>query len=222
MLIIREMDAERAWDYENGFYWFSHPSRINKALAHYEIYKKVAGLPGDIFEFGVYKGTSLLRFITFRSLLENESSRKIVGFDIFGKFPTTNITNDGDIEFIKRFENSGGDGLDKSELQAILNHKNFRNVELIGGNVFEALPAYLEKNPHVRLALLHLDMDVAEPTEFALKRMYDRIVPGGMIVVDDYNAVVGATEVIDKFIADKGLQLSKLPYYATPTLITKP
>jgi len=41
-------DSEMCWDYENGFYLTSHPNRIGKLVAHYELYKKIVHLPGEI------------------------------------------------------------------------------------------------------------------------------------------------------------------------------
>ena len=80
---FRGLNKKDVWDYENGFYWFSPKSRLNKLLAHYELYKKIIEIPGHIFEFGVYKAVSLVRFATFRDAIENDLSRKIVGFDAF-------------------------------------------------------------------------------------------------------------------------------------------
>ena len=84
------------------------------------------------------------------------------------------------------------------------------------------MPIYLEQNPHTRLALLHLDMDVKEPTAFALDILYDRLVPGGIVVIDDYNSVAGATEAVDEFISKKSLKLEKLTHYYVPTFFRKP
>jgi len=39
-------------------------------LNHLEIYKQIIPLPGDVLEFGVYKGSSFTRLIAFRDLLE--------------------------------------------------------------------------------------------------------------------------------------------------------
>jgi hypothetical protein len=55
MATVRTLDSNHICDYENAFYWFSHPTRLNKLIAHYELYKSIAGLPGEIFELGVYK-----------------------------------------------------------------------------------------------------------------------------------------------------------------------
>lgn len=221
-IITRGLESDRAWDYENGFYWFSHPSRINKMLAHFDLYKSIIGIPGHILELGVFKGTSLIRLATFRAMLESEYSRKIVGFDAFGKFPTDKLSLSEDIDLIKHFESVGGDGLSVNELSDILQKKCFQNFSLIKGNVFDTVPKYLEENPETRIAFLHLDMDVKEPTIFALNELYSRVVPGGVIVFDDYNAVKGETEAVDEFISEKKLHLEKLSYYNIPAFIRKP
>ncbi|WP_068081876.1 TylF/MycF/NovP-related O-methyltransferase [Polycladidibacter stylochi] len=219
---IQGLDKNRSWDYENGFYWFSSKSRLNKALAHYELYKTIINKPGDILEFGVFKAASLIRFANYRDALENDYSRRIVGFDTFADFPKTNLDLKSDLEFIKFFEEVGGDGLTVDEISGILANKGFENIELVKGNVFDTLTTYLKQKPETRIALLHLDMDVKEPTELALELLYERVVPGGLIVLDDYGIVAGATEAVDALIKHYRLQLEKLPFYMTPTFIRKP
>ncbi|WP_428526425.1 TylF/MycF/NovP-related O-methyltransferase [Roseibium sp.] len=221
-MIVRGLDKDSVWDYENGFYWFSHKSRLNKMLAHYELYQSIVGLPGHIFELGVYKGASLIRLATFRDSLENDFSRKIVGFDAFGEFPTDGLKVEDDLKFVERFEQAGGHGLSREELNDLLVSKGFENFSLVKGNVFDTLPSYLEENPETRLAFLHLDMDVKEPTDFALEMLYQRVVPGGLIVFDDYNAVAGETLSVDNFVRQHGLKIEKLPFYHVPAFIRKP
>lgn len=221
-LEIRNLKADAVWDHENGFYWFSDPSRLNKALAHHELYRSIVNLPGHVFELGVYKGASLIRMATFRAALEHESSRRIVGFDAYGSFPTQHLSDDEDHAFVERFSAAGGDGLSKQELQSILERKRFSNFELVEGDVFDTLPQYLQTHPETRLALLHLDMDVKEPTSFALEQLYERVVPGGLVVFDDYNTVAGETEAVDEFIGQRGLRLEKLPWYSIPAFVRKP
>ena len=98
-----KIDLSKKWDYENGFYLTCETGRIGKFLNHLEIYKKIINLPGDVLEFGVYKGTSLIRLISFRDLFEHPNSRKIIGFDAFGKFPDE-LNLESDKEFVERFE----------------------------------------------------------------------------------------------------------------------
>lgn len=70
-------EIEKKWEYENGFYLTSHVTRLAKALAHYELYKSIVDLPGHVVECGVFKGASLLRFCTYREVLEGRIHEKL-------------------------------------------------------------------------------------------------------------------------------------------------
>jgi len=210
------------WDYENGFYWFSHPTRLNKLLTHYELYRSMLNLPGDAIELGVYKVASLIRLASFRQLLENDYARKIVGFDTLGRFPREGLGLAADLAFIDSFEAEVGPGLTRGEAEAIFRAKNFRNITLVAGNIFETLPAYLEQSPATRITLLHLDLDTREPTAFALAQLYPRVVPNGLIVLDDYTAVAGGSVAVDEFQAQHRLVLEKSRYNHVPSFLRKP
>lgn len=218
---VRNLEAAKVWDYENGFYWFSDASRILKTIAHFEIYKSIIHLPGEILEFGVYKGASLIRFASFRHALEAEKSRRIIGFDSFGKFPHNSENLTSDEVFIDSFEGAGGEGLSTSEMEVIFKNKGFGNVEFIQGDVLNTLPKYLSEHPEYRFALVHFDFDVYAPTRFALDAIWEKVIPGGILVFDDYGTVEGETRAVDEFIAKNSLTLSKLPYYKIPSLICK-
>lgn len=213
---------DAVWEAENNFYLNGHPSRIGKLLAHYEIYQKIADLPGAVVECGVFKGASLMRFASFRHYLENATSRPIIGFDAFGHFPQEQLQTEDDRAFAERFEGSSGVGILPDTLNDCLSDKGFGNVQLIGGDVLETVDAYLEKNLHLRVALLHLDMDVYKPTQHCLERFYDRLVPGGVVVIDDYGTVGGASQATDEFIARHGLMLAKTRFYTVPAYFVKP
>lgn len=220
---IRSFKSEKAWDYENAYNWFSSYSRTSKVISHWELYKKIINLPGDIIEVGVFKGASLLRFATFREILENNNSRKIVGFDSFGSFPITDTASDEDVEFAKSHDNHAGIGLQKEELYKIIEYKNFRNIELVKGNIIETIPNYISSNTQTRISLLHLDVDVYDPTKYALENLWDRLVTGGIVLFDDYNHIEGGTKAIDEFLKAKGIsdKLLKTPYSKVPCYVVK-
>ena len=67
---------DKSYFYENNFYLQSDISRISKFVVHYEIYKKISKIKGDIFEFGVFKGSSLIRFLSFINLFEKKKKKK--------------------------------------------------------------------------------------------------------------------------------------------------
>jgi hypothetical protein len=215
------VDLEKKWDYENGFYLTCETSRIGKLLNHLEIYNKILELPGDILEFGVYKGTSLVRLLSFRNLLENENSRKVFGFDIYGKFPDS-LELESDRQFVQRFENAGGFGISKKELEYHLENKGLRNFELIEGDILKTIPEFLANNQSRKISLLHIDVDVYEPTKVILENLWDRVVKGGIIMLDDYGTVEGETKAVDEFFANKDIIINKPRFNYIPSYIVKP
>ena len=213
-------DFNKKFEYENGFYLTSEKNRIAKLLAHYELYKMIIKLPGEVVECGVFKGASLVRFATFRDLLETTYSRKIIGFDIFGKFPNTSFEEDK--PFLKTFFDTAGDqSIAKEKLKEIFQHKKIDNFELIKGDINITVPKYVEKNPQMRISLLHIDTDIYEPALTVLKYMYARVVKGGVIVFDDYGTFPGETKAVDEFFADKHVIIKKLPISYIPAYVVK-
>ena len=210
------------YEAENAFYLQSHPTRIAKLLAHYELYRKIVHLPGAVIEAGVYKGASLMRFAAFRATLENDHSRPLIGFDAFGSFPRSDVSGEEDRDFIDKFENAGGPGISKDALTALFAKKGYANLELHEGDIFDTLPAYLRQNPAAKVAFLHLDLDVYEPTAFALQTLVPHMVRGGLIVLDDYGLVKGATVAADALCADLNLEIRKLTNYEIPAYIVMP
>jgi hypothetical protein len=215
-----KIDLSKKWDYENGFYLTCETSRIGKFINHLEIYNKIIELPGDIMEFGVYKGASLVRLLSFRDLMENNHSRKVWGFDIFGKFPDSS-TIASDKNFIEKFENAGGYGISKEDLDLILANKGFRNYKLVEGDIIQTLPVFLKENPFIKISLLHIDVDVYEPTKIILENLWDRIVKGGILMLDDYGTVEGETKAVDDFFKGKHIKIMKPKFNHIPAYIVK-
>ncbi|OUU22473.1 MAG: hypothetical protein CBB97_14975 [Candidatus Endolissoclinum sp. TMED37] len=218
-------DPQKCFDYENAFYWFSEVNRIAKQIAHFELYKRTIGIPGDILEFGVFKGSSLIKIATFREILEYSDSRKIVGFDTFKEFPVTEEASEDDKKCANTFHaTQGGLPLEVNSLKQIFDLKGFKNINLIQGNLIETLPIYLKNNPHTRISFLHIDVDLYKPTLFVMEKLWDRVSSGGVIMLDDYPDVEGATNAIDDFLEMNKIEIKvqKTKYYFNPSFIVKP
>ena len=213
------------WFYENEFYLTSDKSRIKKITDHYEIYKKVSHLEGDIIECGVFKGVSLIRFLTFRAFDSMSKIKKIYGFDIFGSFPRPNKNKDHnkrDTSFAKSHDKKIGLGIKKKKLNDILRTKGFKNFSLIEGDVTETIEKFIKNKKKIKIALLHLDMDVYEPTKHTLNKLFKFIVKNGIILIDDYKHIRGATIAIDEFMKkNKKLKIQKISIKSRPSFIIK-
>ena len=212
-------EIEKQWDYENGFYLTSHLTRISKLLAHYELYKSITHLPGHVVECGVFKGASLIRFCTFREILESPHSRKIIGFDAFGKFPVPD--NKRDQEFAKSWDQIAGHGIPLEELKNVFSLKGFINYDLIKGDILQTVPEYVDQHPELKIALLHIDVDVYQPAKVILEHPFHKVVRGGLVIFDDFGTVAGETKAVDDFFREKNVTLEKLSISHIPAFIRK-
>lgn len=220
--MIGKYNEKNCFDYENGFYLTSQPYRIGNIMAHYELYKKILELPGDVIELGVFKGGSIIQFATFRELLENENSRKIIGFDIFGEFPQGEKV-ESDKRFVDQWNEMFEDEfLSMEDIYKSLEVKNIHNVKLVKGDICKTVDEYLDNNPHTKISLLHIDTDIYEPAKVGLNRLFDRVVKGGAVVFDDYAVTEGETLAIDEFLKDSKYVIKKFPFsHAKPSYIIK-
>lgn len=204
-------DLNKKFEYENGFYATTDAARISKIITHYELFKMTSHVRGEILECGVFKGNSLFRWIKFRDMLENYSSRKIIAFDAFGEFPETAF-NDDQARRQAFVEETGGVGVSIEETNELLTSLQLnRNIDLIKGNIMETLPTYLKANPHLKLSLLHLDVDIYEPTKLALDLLYSRVSTGGVIILDDYGAFAGTNAAVKEVLGDS-VEVRKFPF----------
>lgn len=213
-----------SWKYENLFYLTSDKKRILKLLDHYEVYKKILKVRGDIVECGVFKGASLIRFLTFRDLIEKKNKRKVIGFDAFGKFPhpkKEHKNNKVDKIFAKRHDDNIGLGININLLKSYLKKKKITNYHLVKGDVLKTLPFFLKKNKNLKISLLHLDLDVYAPTKFVLENLYKNISKNGIILLDDYTHIQGATLAVDEFINKYNLKVKRVSKFGRPYFIQK-
>lgn len=215
-------DFSKTWEYENHFYLSCDVTRISKFLAHYELFKMVNGLPGAIVECGVFKGTSLIRFAAFRDLLGSAYSKRIIGFDTFGTFPET--IYGPDVAVREKFLQSAGEqSISVDQLTEVLERQDTsRNLELVEGDVVHTVPEYVREHPELRISLLNLDTDVYEPAQAILEHMWPLIVPGGVLIVDDYGTWPGETQAVEEYFRGMDVKIEKFPFAMTPAFIRKP
>ena len=214
-------DPERSFEYENGFYLTAGVARFAKLTAHLDFFRQTSELPGELVECGVFKGASLMRWIKFRSLLEHPFSRRVVAFDTFGAFPEATYAPDSARR--ARFVEEGGDrSISRQDLQSLLQQQSLdQNVELVEGDILKTVPEYLERNAELRISLLHIDVDLYEPTRVCLEAFYPRVVRGGLVILDDYGAFPGANKAIEEFLGPLGVEIRKPPQASALSYVVK-
>ena len=227
MIKLPKFSSQSMYDSETDFNLQMTKERMSKFLIHYECFKKIKNIPGDIVECGIFKGTSFVRFAALRDLFRKKNS-KLIGFDIFGdKYPNTLFINEKKHRehWIKT---AGHSSLSKKQLELIFKKKKIKKYELIKGDILETVPKYVAKNRNLKISLLNIDVAFVEPTECALNYLYDKVAKNGIILFDNYGGTgtngifyKGETMIIKKFLKKKKKKLKKFNFFVRPSYIVK-
>jgi len=192
---------------ENDFYRFVPFSRIEKFILQMELFKKTSKVKGDIIEFGVYKGNSLIRLISFNKIFNKK--KKIFGFDVFQKFPDGNYKKDK-LQREKFVKFAGENSININSLKKILKDKKFNNFRLIKGDVLKTIPTFLKINKKLNFSFINLDLDLYEPSLLVLEKFYPKLSRKGIILLDNYNSFFGETRAVNEFCEKKNIKIQNL------------
>ena len=172
---------------------FSIRQKVTRFVETLRYWELIENIPGDIFECGVAGGEFLMAMAHFSAIYEpHHYTRKIIGFDTFEGF--TNPSKE-DLSSGASHVKPGGLHYDSYEyLQDAIRFYdenrmigNIPKIFLEKGDISETLPHYLEKNPATVIGLLHLDVDLYQPTLDTLKHAIKRMPKGAVIVFDEIN-----------------------------------
>ena len=151
-------------------------------------------LDGDIVETGVYTGGSTA--VLMRALIDYDGcGRKLWAFDSFMGLPTaTNYDMQGDANVGVAGEYSAGFQVFKQNMQS-LGAWDEKRIVVTKGFFAETV----HKSKVKAISFLRMDGDLYTSTWDVLIGLYDRVLPGGLVYVDDYGSYNGCREAIDRF-----------------------
>jgi O-methyltransferase len=153
------------------------------------------GVPGDLVETGVWRGGAA---ILMRAALNAYADRKrrVWVVDSFMGLPAPDT---------ERYPQDVGDSHHTVDYLAVPLEevkRNFRRYDLLDEQVC-FLPGWfrdtLPAAPIDRISVLRLDGDMYESTMEALVHLYDRVSPGGFVIVDDYGALPNCRQAVEDF-----------------------
>lgn len=193
--------------------------------------KTALRLPGDIAEFGVYRGNSLIT--TDLMLTRAKSKKRVHAFDSFAGFPEDH-PNDDPRRFDELFRKKrisaahyrAVQDLHEAEETGLYARHRFQNTteEMVRKRVaalaldnVELYVGFFKDTisrvpPEVRYAAVLLDADLYSSYEDTLDHCWDRLVPGGMIYLDEYYSLKypGPRISVDAFCARRGVKPTRL------------
>jgi hypothetical protein len=226
---LAEMLSARAGDpglYDGAVANYLRRIHVGKILALWEAFRLVQDMPGHIVELGVFKGQSLLLFAKFMELMNpNDRSCSVIGFDNFSGFTGVHA-KDGAID--TRVDKVVGgwspadwyDDLKRHihlfDFDRFVGHKP--RIELVEGDICETVETFAKERAGTCIRLLNLDCDMYEPTLAGLKHLYDMVLPGGVILLDEFafDQFPGEASAVREFFGPRLPRIRKFPFYSNP------
>lgn len=163
---------------------------------------------GDLAELGVFKGNTAF-------LLAETAAR--IGttaylFDTFQGFAEDDLkgVDEGKVDY--SFKNNS--------LAAVRSLVGDQNVKYVQG-YFPDTTAQIPDN--LSFCLVHIDCDLYAPFCAALRYFYDRLAPGGFLIMHDYSSLHwdGAEKAVDEFFAGKPEKVVPIPDKSGTAVIRK-
>jgi O-methyltransferase len=151
------------------------------------------GLPGDLVDCGVWNGGSSVL------LSRGAPSRRLWAFDSFEGLPEPTAEDGGD---------SAGyagecNGAEAKVHEAFAIFANPGRLTTVKGWFEDTFPARAAEVGQI--AVLHADGDWYDSVLLTLRTFYKKVVPGGYVIVDDYDFWKGAAKATDEFRREAGI-----------------
>ena len=204
-----------------------------------DIKKKALENDGDILEFGVYRGRSL---ITAALILKQLKSKKtIYGFDTFAGLPLkTNFDDFKNFQNKKYFSKKISDehkkyiklkkyitGINNLNTYNIsvsgkfrnssydfvkkkIKYFNLDNIKLIKGDFTKTLPIFFKSND-INISSVNIDSDLYDGYRVILQNVYKRLSKNGYIFLDEYYSLKfpGPKIAVDNFCKKSKIKILK-------------
>jgi hypothetical protein len=195
--------------YNHSLYWFNDPQYLDmwrrfpeanddiheRRYNLFNLSRSVADLDGDTVECGVLSGAG--SFIILSAVGDNAAHHHI--FDSFEGLSEPDANDETKVLTAYVWK--------KHDLSVPEEHVR-RNLAAFGDRVSYYkgwIPNRFGEVADRRFRLVHIDVDLHQPTQDALAFFYDRTVPGGLIICDDYGSLIcpGAKQAFDEFMESR-------------------
>jgi O-methyltransferase len=172
-------------------------------------YIEANSIPGDIVECGVWRGGSMMA--VGLTLLRLGARRSLWLFDTFSGMPPPG-PEDKDFRGQSAAELMASQNPDTSPVWARSSLDDVKAgmieigyqqdlVRYVVGPVEATIPGCLPD----KIALLRLDTDWFTSTYHELLHLWPRLVPNGVMIIDDYGYWAGARKAVDQYFREVGL-----------------
>jgi hypothetical protein len=161
------------------------------------------GIEGDFLEAGVCQGGATI-FMRALQVVHGEAHRRTWVVDSFQGVPPSD--KEEDRRYGLNLEEAREPWLAFTEARVREHFVRYdlldEQVEFVAGWVAESLP----KAPIGPIAMLRLDVDLYSSIRECLDLLYDKVSPGGFVIIDDYAWLECCRDAVDDFRTRRGIE----------------
>lgn len=182
---------------------------LARHLFFYDLYKEIKDLAGDIADIGTYKGASFLFWAKLLKMFEPLNTTQVHGFDWFeGMNPGQNDLQSHKGDYISDYKTL----LEIIKLQGLDDVAVLHKLDLT-----KDLDQFMSKRPYSRYKMVFIDCGIENVLEEAIKHFWQRLVKGGIMILDHYNNSSSPKEshIVEKYIGDNYIR--QISYVRQPT-----
>jgi len=185
--------------YYESFEGKGHYRTLDRKYMLDQLMRLTDDLEGDTVECGVWAGATSYLICKHITKVPNGPKKTHHIFDSFEGLSTLKAT---DGSFWTEGDLAVGEAIVRRNL------REFDFVQYYKGWIPDRFVDVADK----QFSVVHIDVDLHQPTLDSITFFYPRMVPGGLIVCDDYGSITcpGATKAIDDFMADKPEKIIQL------------
>ena len=218
--LAKEIGFDNLFEIVDQLGLYSGIQTIGKVLAVYELIKQTLTIPGNIFEFGCWKGSNLLLMAKILKLLQPNTIKEVYGFESFEGLQI--FSKEDKINEAKRGLYQGNEEV----LRKFIRLYGLESwVHLIKGDATKTIKDFDEENRHILISLAYLDFDLYSPTKEALKFIHNRLSVGSLGIFDEAmtHDWEGEGKAMLEFLKknDGKYEASIIPFVRQPTVILK-
>jgi len=170
-------------------------------------YLEASGLSGDIVECGVWRGGSMMMAVEALASVGTAMVRDLWLYDTYAGMPPPEdvdvqaMTGEGATGILAEQPRTEDNPFwaiaqrDIVERNLVASGYPVERMHFVEGLVEDTIPAEAPE----RIALLRLDTDWYASTRHELEHLWPRLIPGGVLIIDDYGYWQGARQAVDEF-----------------------
>lgn len=188
---------------------FAGHVNMARYLFFYDLYKQVVELNGHIADVGTYKGASFLFFAKMVKLFEQYNSTQVFGFDWFQGMEPGEIDD----------KNQKGRYIaDYDLLNRLIKMQGLEDIAVLNKmDLIKETKKYFEDRPYLRFKIAFIDCGIKDVLENTTPYFWDRLVKGGILILDHYNEPCSPQEslIAEKIVGNSIIR--QMPFNRQPT-----